>query len=146
MDVRSPRGETEFAQYFQLRWEVLRQPWGEPLGSERDELDSVVGAAVHALILDEGGAVLAVGRLHQNSAEEAQIRYMAVRETARGRGLGRQTVLYLEARARQRGAKRVVLNARDTVAKFYELLGYRAVGEGPIMFGTVRHVGMVKAL
>ena len=29
----------EFKQYFKLRFEVLRRPWNEPEGSEKDELE-----------------------------------------------------------------------------------------------------------
>jgi GNAT superfamily N-acetyltransferase len=146
MEVQCPRSDAEFAQYYELRWQVLRQPWGEPRGSERDEFDLAPGAAEHALMLAEDGRALAVGRLHFNSPAEAQIRYMAVQESARGWGLGRRIVDYLEARAQQRGAQRIILNARDTAAGFYEKLGYRAVGDGPTLFGAVKHVRMEKTL
>jgi predicted GNAT family N-acyltransferase len=144
--IRSPQNDAEYAQYFELRWQVLRAPWGQPPGSERDEFDAADRDAEHALLLADSGAAVAAGRLHFNSTDEAQIRYMAVSESARGQGLGRRIVDYLEAKARDRGAKRVVLNARDAVAAFYKRLGYRIVGEGPLMFGSIRHVQMEKVL
>jgi N-acetylglutamate synthase-like GNAT family acetyltransferase len=143
MQVKPPQSEEEFARYFELRWQVLREPWGQPRGSERDELED---AAEHALIVDDDGRPLAVGRLHFNSPTEAQIRYMAVAETARGRGLGRQIVEYLEAIARRRGATTIVLNARHEVTEFYARLGYATVGKGPTLFGTVAHRRMLKRL
>jgi N-acetylglutamate synthase-like GNAT family acetyltransferase len=143
MEVRAPQSADEFERYFDLRWQVLRGPWGQPRGSERDELEDV---AEHALIVDDDGRPLAVGRLHFNSPMEAQIRYMAVAETARGRGLGRRIVDYLEAIARQRGATTIVLNARDEVNEFYAGLGYAIVGKGPTLFGTVAHSRMLKRL
>ena len=146
MIVRPPRTDAEFEQYFDLRWRVLRDPWSQLRGSERDQFDADAATAEHALVVDENGQVLAVGRLHFNTPDEAQIRFMAVRGSVRGQGWGRQIVEYLEAKARERDAKRVVLNARDTVAGFYEKLGYRVVAEGPVMFGTVRHVRMEKSL
>src|SRR5215211_5987960 len=102
MNVRSPQTDEEFAHYYELRWRVLRAPWGEPPGSERDELEE---AAEHAFIQNDDGEPLAVGRLHFNSPEEAQIRYMAVAEPSRGQGLGRRIVKHLEAIARERGAQ-----------------------------------------
>ena len=144
MEVQRPQTDADFAQYYELRWQVLRGPWGQPRGSERDEFDSAAGAAEHALMLDEDGRAVAVGRLHFNSPAEAQIRYMAVHESARGSGLGRRIVAYLESRAQNRGVQRIILNARDTVAGFYEKLGYRKVGDGPTLFGTVKHVRMEK--
>jgi predicted GNAT family N-acyltransferase len=143
MLVRAPQTDDEFARYYDLRWQVLRAPWDQPRGSERDDLDST---ADHALIPDEDGTALAAGRLHLNSPQEAQIRYMAVAERARGQGLGRQIVEYLEAIARQRGASVIVLNAREDVADFYQRLGYELIGPAPTMFGAIAHVRMQKLL
>jgi predicted GNAT family N-acyltransferase len=143
VDVRRPQSEEEFARLYQLRWQVLRAPWGEPPGSERDATDA---DSEHALIQDADGAPLAAGRLHFNSPDEAQIRYMAVAESARGQGIGRRIVEYLEEIARDRGAKSVVLNAREEVAGFYQSMGYAIIGAGPTLFGTVRHVRMQKRL
>jgi ribosomal protein S18 acetylase RimI-like enzyme len=143
MNVRSPQTGDEFARYYDLRWRVLRAPWGEPPGSERDDLEDV---ADHALIVGDDGQTLAGGRLHFNSPSEAHIRYMAVDESVRGQGLGRRIVEYLERIAHARGAEVVVLNAREEVAGFYKELGYEIVGAGPTMFGTVAHVRMWKRL
>lgn len=141
MEARPPQSDDEFERYYELRWRVLRAPWGQPRGSERDELEE---RSDHALILGDSGAALAAGRLHLNSPDEAQIRYMAVAETARGQGLGRRIVDYLEGVARQKGVRRIVLNARNEVAGFYTGLGFEAIGPGPTMFGTVAHVRMQK--
>ncbi|MBA3485020.1 MAG: GNAT family N-acetyltransferase [Pirellulales bacterium] len=143
MDVRRPQSEEEFARLYELRWQVLRAPWGEPPGSERDATDAY---SEHALIQAPDGEPLAIGRLHFNSPDEAQIRYMAVAESARGQGLGRCIVDYLETIARDRGATTVVLNAREEVAGFYQSMGYEIIGAGPTLFGTVKHVRMQKRL
>jgi GNAT superfamily N-acetyltransferase len=87
MQVRPPQTDEEFARYYDLRWQILRAPWRQSRGSERDELETT---ADHAAVFDERGAVLAIGRLHLNSPTEAQIRYMAVADVVRGQGVGRQ--------------------------------------------------------
>jgi predicted GNAT family N-acyltransferase len=143
VEVHRPQTEEEFTRLYELRWQVLRAPWGEPPGSERDATDS---DAEHALIQDDAGQPLAAGRLHFNSPDEAQIRYMAVADAARGQGLGRRIVEYLESIARDRGATSVVLNAREEVAGFYESMGYQIVGAGPTLFGSIKHVRMQKRL
>jgi predicted GNAT family N-acyltransferase len=143
MEVKSPQSADELARYYDLRWQVLRAPWGAPRGSERDELD---GSATHAMIAGGDGQMLAVGRLHLNSPQEAQIRYMAVAEPARRQGLGGRIVAFLEAAARTAGAEVIVLNARDEVVGFYAALGYEVIGAGPTMFGTVTHSKMQKRL
>jgi GNAT superfamily N-acetyltransferase len=143
MQVKAPQTPDDFARYYQLRWQVLRAPWGGLPGSERDELES---ASIHAMVCAADGQPLAVGRLHFNSPDEAQIRYMAVAEQARGGGLGRRIVEHLEEAAHARGAKRIVLNAREEVIGFYQTLGYAVAGAGPTMFGTVTHSKMEKEL
>ena len=143
MHVRSPHTDDEFAAYFDLRWRVLRAPWGALRGSERDELEA---GADHAMVCSDDGTPLAVGRLHFNSANEVQIRYMAVAESARGEGLGRRIVEYLEGVARQRGANRIVLNARDEAVAFYRKLGYETIERAPMMFGSIAHYRMEKQL
>lgn len=143
MQVRPPRTDDQYARYYDLRFRVLRAPWGGLPGSERDELEDV---ADHALLADEQGTALAVGRVHLNTPQEAQVRYVAVAEDARGRGYGRQIMAYLEAAARRRGASVVVLNAREDVVAFYLKLGYAVVGPGPTLFGAVKHSRMQKRL
>src|SRR5437660_4239167 len=81
---RSPASPAEWEAYFDLRWRILRRPWDQPRGSERDPLDD---SAFHLLITgDDNARALACGRLHLNSPSEAQIRYMAVDENVQGRG------------------------------------------------------------
>lgn len=57
---------------------------------------------------------MACGQLHLTVPGEAQARYMAVDEHARGRGYGGRVLDALEAEARGRGARKIVLNARTS--------------------------------
>ena len=65
------------------------------------------------MIQDADCSPMAVGRLHSNSPEEAQVRYMAVDPSHQGLGLGRKILQGLEDRARSQGIKRIVLNAGE---------------------------------
>jgi GNAT superfamily N-acetyltransferase len=146
MEVTTPRTDEELKRYFELRWQVLRDPFGQPRGSERDELDAEGSGAEHAVIFAESGEAVAAGRIQLNTPEEAQVRYMAVAESERGRGLGRLIVRRLEEIARGRGATHAVLNARDEAVGFYRSLGYEVVGVGPTIFGSVTHSRMRRPL
>jgi ribosomal protein S18 acetylase RimI-like enzyme len=146
MEVTTPRTPDEFNRYFDLRWRVLREPFNQPRGSERDELDLPESGTEHAVIFADSGEAVAAGRLQLNTPEEAQIRYMAVAEAVRGQGLGRLIVRRLEEIARSRGATYVVLNARDEAVGFYRSLGYEVVGIGPTIFGSVTHSHMIRTL
>ena len=143
MEVRSPETETEFRAYYDLRWSVLREPWGQPLGSERDEHDVT---ATHVAGYDEAKRLVCGGRLHAVGTDVGQVRYMAVKESLRGRGLGQAVLDEIERLAKQQGMRAMVLDAREEVAGFYLRNGYVATGDGHTLFGEVRHTKMEKSL
>lgn len=141
VDFREPATADEWQRYFELRWRVLRAPWGQPPGSEKDDLEPV---ATHVAAWSPDGDLIAVGRIHMNSETEAQVRYMAVDAAHARRGCGSRILAELESRAAEKGATAVVLNARDTAQPFYESRGYHVVGPAETLFEAVRHVRMEK--
>ena len=97
----------EFVSYYHFRWKILRKPWNQPKGSERDGKDKT---SIHRMIIEEStNQIIAVGRLHFNTKKEAQIRYMAVADNFRGQGLGTKIVEALEKIALGNGAVRIIL-------------------------------------
>jgi len=141
--VRAPKTANEFAQYYQLRWQILRKPWQQTLGSEQDEQDS---CAIHRMILNETEQVLAVGRLEKISVKQGRIRYMAVDESAQGQGLGQKIIHELEIQATQLGMTEICLNARENALDFYQKQGYENQGYSHTLFEQVKHYRMTKKL
>ena len=141
MEIRSPETEEEFAAYYELRWRVLRKPWGQPSGSERDELDA---AATHVAGYDEAKRLVCVGRLHVVETGVGQVRYMAVEESVRGRGLGQAVLDELERLAKRQGMTAIRLHARESAVGFYQRNGYATEGEGHTLFAVVHHSKMRK--
>ena len=141
--MRSPKSPDEWDAYFHLRWRILRGPWGQPRGSERDSMDD---SAFHLFLLGSARKLLECRCLRFNAPDEAQVRFMAVDENARGRGYGSRILQGLEAEATRRGAQKLVLNARDNVTEFYVKYGYAVVGETGTLFGAIRHVRMERSL
>ena len=139
-ELRSPSSEADFEKYYRLRFETLRKPWNQPPGSERDAGDQ---DAVHALILHSEKAV-AVGRLHMNSTEQAQIRYMGVDEKYRNKGLGAAVISFLETKAKELGAKTMMLESRDNAVPFYRKQGYVIDKKSYVLFDTIQHYTMIK--
>lgn len=139
--VIEPKTEEEFERYYQFRWEQLRSPFNLPKGSEKDEYDQ---ASAHRMILDRHHRPIVVGRLYQISADEAQLRYMAVADEYRGKGIGTSMISALEDVARTLGVKRIMINSRLGAVSFYQKNGYHAVGEGPTHFGKIKHQQMQK--
>jgi GNAT superfamily N-acetyltransferase len=142
MRIVEPSSTAEFRAYYDLRWRILRAPWDQPRGSERDAQDRI---AIHLMLVDSGGRPLAVGRLQFNSIREAQIRYMAVEVAHQRNGLGSRLLAALEDRAWTLGAARIVLDARETALGFYRGHGYTVDGSGPMLFNRIAHVRMSKA-
>lgn len=138
-----PTTDADLERYFDLRWRVLREPWAQPRGSERDDREE---ASIHLMVRGANGDALAAGRLHLNTPTEAQIRFMAVDPRAQSCGLGSLVLRSLEDRARNAGAKRIVLNARETAQHFYEQHGYGVDGPAERLFGGVDHWRMSKDL
>ncbi|MDP2714922.1 bifunctional GNAT family N-acetyltransferase/hotdog fold thioesterase [Rheinheimera sp.] len=140
--LRSPQTPEEWQGYYQLRWQVLRAPWQQPPGSERDELEA---QAYHLMLMTAEGKIAAVGRLHQLEQGGAQIRYMAVAEEYQGKGAGSKVLAALEMQAVQWGCSYISLNARDTALQFYQRQGYLQAGAAPQLYG-IAHVVMQKRI
>ena len=64
--LRNPGSPSDWDVYFDLRWRILRAPWGKPRGSERDSSEE---SAFHLLLLDSAGMAVACGRLHFNNPD-----------------------------------------------------------------------------
>ena len=143
LSVTEPKSDADWKSYFDLRWRVLRAPWNQPRGSERDDQED---KSIHAMICDSSRRVVAVGRLHFRSPLEGQIRYMAVDEAFAGRGLGGRVLAELESRAALAGARRLVLNARKNAVPFYLKHNYVVTGPADTLFGVIEHFRMEKEI
>lgn len=140
--VTSPHSAQDWQDYYQLRYQVLREPWGQPPGSEQDELEA---ESAHRMVRAADGQVLAVGRLHQLADGWCQVRYMAVAESARGKGLGAQVLRALELQGLAWGCDQLTLNARENAFAFYQKLGYSAGKTLAPLYG-IPHQQMTKRL
>ncbi|QQS35206.1 MAG: GNAT family N-acetyltransferase [Ignavibacteriales bacterium] len=136
MIVRPPKTKEEFERYYDLRWRMLRAPWNQPRGSEKDPIEDI---AYPIMVCEVDGIPIGVGRVHFNSDDEAQIRSMAVEPEWQKKGIGSIIINELEKIAIDKGAKYVVLNARDTAIPFYEKHGYRLIEKTITLFGTIPH-------
>ena len=144
MKIIEPTTSEEFKKYYNLRYEILRKPWGQPLGSERDEREDT---SIHRMIIDKKtGNALAVGRLQFNSTHEAQIRYMAVADEFQKKGLGSQIISALEDVSRGKGIQKIILSARENALQFYKNNGYEIVKKTHLLFGEIQHWLMKKEL
>lgn len=141
--LKQPKTKKEFEAYYELRWRVLREPWNQPRGSEKDELEN---ESFHVMACDENNKVIGVGRLHFNTETEAQIRYMAVAPGYETQGIGTSILEALEAIARQQQCKTIVLHARENALGFYQQNGYELLEKSHLLFGTLQHFRLCKTV
>ena len=123
--LKSPETNQEWEAYLLFRWEALRKP----LGMSKESLaDSIEDESFHLMGVDDQNKVIASGRVHFNSSAEAQIRYMAVDDNFKRKGIGSEIVFQLEDYASSKGAEFIILNAREKAIIFYKNLGYKELG------------------
>ncbi len=141
--VRTPANELEWEAYYLLRWTVLRKPWNQPAGSEKDAQEN---SSFHSIITNAENKIVAGGRLQLNDAVTAQIRYMAVDTAEQGKGLGAAIIEHLEKVAVSKGATHVFLQARENAVPFYLACGYEITEKTFLLYDTIQHFRMDKQL
>ena len=138
--VEQPSTPQDFEAYYKLRYEVLRKPWNQPLGSEIDYTDNI---SIHAFI-KENNAAIACARLHFLDDTTAQIRYMAVHPAYQGKGLGKLVVTYLEEISKKNNRLYIILHARENAVDFYKNCGYKINEKSYLLWGKIQHFLMQK--
>lgn len=121
-----------------LRVEVFVVEQGVPVELEWDEADEV---STHAVAYDEDGQPVATGRL----LPDGHVGRMAVRKSARGRGIGSQVLQALLAEARRIGYQELVLHAQTHAIGFYLQHGF-SLRDGEFMEAGIPHRQMVLSL
>ena len=140
--ITSPQTQEEFEEYYKLRWKMLRAPWGEPKGSEQDELDKT---AIHIMAM-VNDRIVGCCRLQINTKEQAQVRYMAVDDSLQGKGIGRLMLKRAEELALNQGISEMMLETRDIAVEFYKRNGYQPLKKSYVLFGDIQHITMTKKL
>ena len=140
IEIRSPKNEFEWDDYYRLRYDVLRKPLNQPPGSERNEGDST---GVHFALYDND-TLKAIARLDVAEPGVAQVRFVAVDSILQGKGYGRQIMSAVEEESKRRGDVKMILHARDYAVEFYRKQNYVMVGESYKLFGVLQHYLMEK--
>jgi len=146
--VKEPINGHEFEDYYYFRWKMLRAPWHQAQGSEKDEFEAV---ACHQMACLQDGEIVGVGRLHQAVLNEdgeklAQVRYMAVSPDYQRHGIGAAILNALEETAMQWRMQTILLNSRESAVGFYQRQGYQVIVPSHLLYGEIQHYEMRKAV
>jgi len=141
MKIISPTQAHEWKAYFQLRFDVLREPWNQPAGSE------VLGdedQAIHAMAV-EGNEALGVARMHASAPGQGQVRCVAVAKGQQGKGIGKAIMIYLEDIARKKAGTKFYWKPVKMLCPL-SALGYEIQKESYLLFNEIQHYTMTKSL
>lgn len=144
MEIRAPKTVQEWESYYDLRFRILREPWNQPRGSERNDGDVT---ALHFAVW-ENGKPLAVARMDETEETGVvQVRFVAVKSNQQGRGFGKTIMLEVEKTAKeQNNRQKIVLHARESAVEFYKSLGYSVVEKSYLLFDEIQHYLMEKEI
>jgi predicted GNAT family N-acyltransferase len=139
-EVRRVRGEAEMAAALSLRHDVFCVEQGVPV---YEELDGRDGEGVHLVAVSDG-ILLATCRL-LFVGPTVQFSRLAVRESARRRGIASALLALADEETRAGGARRIVLHAQTYARSLYEAAGYEPRGR-IFMEAGIEHIAMEKHL
>ncbi len=137
-EVRRARGDEEMEALIELRHEVFCEEQGVPV---REELDGRDNEALH-LVAVSGTEVLATCRL-LFVGPTVQFSRLAVRASARRRGIATALLELADEETRAGGARRLVLHAQTYARSLYEAAGYEPRGR-VFMEAGIEHIAMEK--
>ena len=142
IEIRAPQTESEWQDYYDLRYRILREPLGKERGSERNEGDA---AGIHFALYD-GEILKAIARLDQSGDKITQVRFVAVEDNQQGKGYGRLIMQATEDQSKAGGNFKMILHARDYAVDFYLKLNYRLIEPSYKLFDVLQHFLMEKEL
>jgi ribosomal protein S18 acetylase RimI-like enzyme len=140
IEIRTPNSDMEWQNYYDLRYRILRKPWAQLLGSERNEGDAT---GIHLAIF-ENRIIKAIARLDISGEHTGQVRFVAVETNEQGKGFGKLIMDEAEKISKERGDRKMILHARETALNFYHKLGYKLVEKSHLLFGEIQHFLMEK--
>ena len=140
LTVRAPQTESEWTAYYDLRFRVLRQPWGQSVGSEKDNNEE---SAYHFALYKET-TLIAVVRLDEKNQSEFQVRYMAVEPSYQGQGMGKILFEYVMGFCASKNATEIILHAREIAIPFYRAMHFEIVEKSHLLFNEIQHYLMRK--
>src|SRR5947209_5044619 len=139
-EIRRAQGDQELDAALKLRHDVFCVEQGVP---QNEELDGRDGEGIH-LVAVADGELLGTCRLLLIGST-VQFSRLAVRSSARRRGIATALLRAADDESRAAGAQRIVLHAQTYARALYEHAGYRPRGREFIEAG-IRHLAIEKPL
>lgn len=140
--VKHVETKQELEAAYLVRKQVFVNEQGVPVELEIDEHEQ---DSEHFVAYDGDQNPIGAGRLRPLNESEGKVERIAVINRARGTGVGFAIMMKIEALARKKGLKTLLLHAQDHAEAFYSRLGYETISE-PFEEAGIMHVKMKKEL
>lgn len=140
IEVRIPKLDHEWRDYYDLRYRILREPLSQPRGSEKNEGDKT---GVHLALFDANN-LLAIARLDKFDKGISQVRFVAVENNCQGKGYGKLIMQAVEEKSKELGNTKMILHARENAVDFYLSLNYEMIEKSHLLLKQVQHYLMEK--
>jgi len=141
--IKTPKTREDFKSYYALRYHVLREPWGHPKGTEKDDYEPI---SEHFMAMNEQNECLGVAKLFEKTDGIAHLSHLAVAPEHQQKGIGRLLIETIESHARVHGFLTLGTMARVTAAPYFEKYGFHIAGLPTPSLGTTHLVWMEKSL
>lgn len=141
--IKTPKTRDDFKAYYALRYKVLREPWGHPKGTEKDDYEPI---SEHFMAVDENGDVVGVAKLYEKAEGVGHVSHFAVSPDHQHKGVGHLLLQTVEQRAQELGFTVLGTMARATATAYFERAGFHVAGIATLHLGTTHLVWMEKAL
>jgi N-acetylglutamate synthase-like GNAT family acetyltransferase len=142
--IVSPQTREDFKTYYDLRYKVLREPWGMQRGTEKDDFEPI---SDHYMAIDETtGELVGAVKLFEKETSLGWSSHLAVKDSWQRKGVGKQLLTFVEQKAKEKGFKALGCLSRLNTTAFFEKEGYTVVGLPVHYLGTTQVVWMQKSL
>jgi predicted N-acetyltransferase YhbS len=142
--IKNPKTREEFKAYYALRFHVLREPWGQAKGTEKDDYEPI---SDHFMAVDDkNGEIVGAVKLVEKEPGVGQFSQMAVAPSRQRQGIGKLLIETVENAARSHGYKTIGIFTHLISTGFYAKFGYVTRGIPTHFFGTTQLVWMEKNL
>ena len=144
IQIKQPQTRDDFKAYYDLRYKVLREPWGLAKGTEKDDYEPI--SQHYMAVDDQTSEIVGCAKLFEKESGVAWISHLAVTEKRQHQGIGQLLVAHIENIAREQQFKKIGCLARLNTTRFFEKEGYRISGLPAHYIGTTQVVWMEKEL
>ena len=144
ISIKVPKTREDFRAYYELRYRVLRAPWGQPKDTEKDDYEPI---SQHFMAVDdENGKVVGVIKMFEKSEGVGWFSHLAIDPRYQKKGIGSMLIETIEKTAREKDYRVIGCMSRLNTTAYFEKMGFRTAGLPTQYFGTTQVLWMEKEL